>query len=215
MQHCITILYNINEAILAFFLFINNVFIPLLSWKYIYLNTEINISYTDSWQCVYGCFVRFLSGIRYYLKVISIYLSYPWEAPLSIGTQKSTCIDRFNQEPVGSLNFFNDTMLITVMSMSVLQPNTTFYLSKRRGSLQKVRIYRRRRRRSCVCSQYTRQDCPIGITENSCSIFRLFISQNYGIMVMGTREAMSWRRRSNQNIVRVHCIYMYSNILPF
>ena len=33
--------------------------------------------------------------------------------------------------PVDKFNFFNDTMLITVIFVSVLQPNTTFYLSKR------------------------------------------------------------------------------------
>ena len=35
------------------------------------------------------------------------------------------------QEPVDSLNLFNARVLITVMFVSVLQPNTTFYLSKR------------------------------------------------------------------------------------
>jgi len=35
------------------------------------------------------------------------------------------------QEPVDGLNFFNDTVLITVMFVSVSQTNTMFYLSKR------------------------------------------------------------------------------------
>jgi len=35
------------------------------------------------------------------------------------------------QEHVDSLNNFNDTVLITVMIVIVLQPNTTFYLLKR------------------------------------------------------------------------------------
>jgi len=34
------------------------------------------------------------------------------------------------QKPFDSLNFFNDTVLITVMFVPVLQPKTTFYLSK-------------------------------------------------------------------------------------
>jgi len=35
------------------------------------------------------------------------------------------------QNPVDSLNFLNDILLIIIMLVSVLQPNTTFYLSKR------------------------------------------------------------------------------------
>jgi len=34
------------------------------------------------------------------------------------------------QNPVDSLNFLNDILLIIIMLVSVLQPNTTFYLSK-------------------------------------------------------------------------------------
>ena len=48
--------------------------------------------------------------------------------------------------------------------MSVLQPNTKFYLSKWWGSIRGVLIYRRSRR-SRVCNHYTRKDCPIGSTE--------------------------------------------------
>ena len=55
------------------------------------------------------------------------------------------------QEPVDSLNFFNDTVLVTVIFVSVLQPNTTFDL---------LLIYRRKSR---VCNHYTWQDCPMGI----------------------------------------------------
>ena len=36
-----------------------------------------------------------------------------------------------NKESVDNLNFFNDTVFITVMFGSILQPNMTFYLSKR------------------------------------------------------------------------------------
>jgi len=55
---------------------------------------------------------------------------------------KRTCFDMFNgwsllrsrvqfrQEHVNSLNIFNETVLITVMHVSVLQTNKTFYLSK-------------------------------------------------------------------------------------
>ena len=64
-------------------------------------------------------------------------------------------------EPVDSLNFFNDTYLIKVILVSVFQPNKTFYLSKRWGSIRGVLIYRRKSR---VCNQYTRQDCPMEIT---------------------------------------------------
>ena len=34
------------------------------------------------------------------------------------------------QKPFDSLNFFNDTVLITVMFVPVWQPNMTFYVSK-------------------------------------------------------------------------------------
>ena len=64
------------------------------------------------------------------------------EPPLSNSTPKkhgSTfgVNDRFRsniqtkQEAVDSLNSFNDTVLITVMFLSALQPNTKFYISKR------------------------------------------------------------------------------------
>jgi len=86
----------------------------------------------------------FLSGIWYYLQFITIYRS------------------KTKLEPVDSINFFNDTLLITVMFVSVLKPNTTFCLSNRRGSIWGVIIYRRKTR---VCNQYTRQDCPMGIKE--------------------------------------------------
>ena len=53
--------------------------------------------------------LRFLSGFWYYLQCIASYIS---------------------------LNYFNDTVLITVMFVSVLRPNTRFYLSQRRGSIR-------------------------------------------------------------------------------
>jgi len=85
----------------------------------------------------------FLSGIWYYLQVLAIYLSFLSEAPLSTRTPKKACAltsstsgfySRFRlgmqtkQEPVDSLIFFNDKVLITDMFVSVLQPNTKFYL---------------------------------------------------------------------------------------
>ena len=71
------------------------------------------------------------------------------------------------QKHVDSLNLFNDTLLITVSSVSVLQPSTTFYLSKWRGSIRGVFIYRRRSR---VYNHYPRQDCPMGIKENNLAV---------------------------------------------
>ena len=70
------------------------------------------------------------------------------------------------------LNSFNDALLITIMFVSVLQPNTTFYLSTRWGSIRWVLIYRRRSR---VYSQYTRQDCPMGITEKILQYYKVLV----------------------------------------
>ena len=70
----------------------------------------------------------YISGILYYVQVIIIYLSSLWGAPLSTRTAKTYALTgstfgiftRFisgmeiKQKPVDSLNFFNDTLLITV-----------------------------------------------------------------------------------------------------
>ena len=45
---------------------------------------------------------------------------------------------------VDSLNLFNDTVVIAVTFPSVLQPSTTYYLSKRRGSIREMLIYKRK-----------------------------------------------------------------------
>jgi len=93
-----------------------------------------------------------------YLQFIAIYLSPPSGAPLSTLTpqkhvlwpvQPLVSIADFDQGckqnmSLEKLIFFNGTSLITVMFVSVLQPNTTFYLSKRWGSIRGVLIYIRK-----------------------------------------------------------------------
>ena len=70
-------------------------------------------------------------------------------------------------------NRFTDTVLITVMFVSVLQLNTMCYLSKRRDVIQGVLIYSRRSR---VCNQYTRQDCPMGIAEKILQYYKKYLT---------------------------------------
>ena len=90
--------------------------------------------------------------------------------------QKSPCSDKFNFQCLWPIEirgshitraFWHfkhsyDTVYITVMFVSVLQPNMTLYLSIRRGFIRGVLIYRRSR----VYEHYTRQYCPMGITES-------------------------------------------------
>jgi len=71
------------------------------------------------------------------------------------------------EEPVDSLNFFTGTLFITDMPVSVLQPNTTFYLLKRWGSILGVLIYRRK---SHVCNHYTSKSVQRESWKKSCSI---------------------------------------------
>ena len=65
------------------------------------------------------------------------------------------------QDPVDSLNCFDNTVLITVMHVSVLQLNTTRFIYRNGNSIRGVLIYRK----SGVYNHYTRQDCPMETTE--------------------------------------------------
>ena len=134
----------------------------------------VKILYNDFIILQY-CF-RFLSGIWYYLRFIAIYIGSPCGATLSTRatTKHELWLDQLlvfiavldrvvnKTRAYWQLILFSDTVLISVMFASVLQPNTTLYLSKRWGSIRGVLIHRKRR----VCNQYTRQDCPMGITEH-------------------------------------------------
>ena len=95
---------------------------------------NVFLNNTTYFSCVKICFICCFSGIWYYIQVIAIYLRKRARARALIGS--TFCIySRFRsgmqtkQEPVDSLNMFNDTLVITVMIVNVLQPNTTFYLS--------------------------------------------------------------------------------------
>ena len=97
------------------------------------------------------------------------------------------------QERVESLNYSNDMMFLTLVYLSFLQPNKSFYLSKQQlfrrhiiyhlYQLQPIntsqtgkaphgsRVYGRKSR---VYEQYTRQDHPMGNTEKYCSIMNIY-----------------------------------------
>ena len=83
---------------------------------------------------------------------------------------------RTKQEYVDRLNSFKNTVLITVMFVSVLQPNTTFYLSKWWGSIRGVLVYRRKSR---VYKQYARQDCPMKNTEIILQYYYPYVNESF------------------------------------
>ena len=130
--------------------------------KNLYNDFIILQDFFPAWK---SCFVYvFWSGIWYYLQYIAIYLRSASGAPLSSRTPKKHVLwpvqhlvlyswfrsrMKTKQKPVDILNHFNDTVLISVMFVSVLQPNTTFYLLKQWCSIWGVPIYRRK---SCVCN---------------------------------------------------------------
>jgi len=66
----------------------------------------------------------------------------------------------------------NDTVPITVMVVSVLQPNTTFVLIECSYMKEKA----------CVCNHYSRQDCP---TENTETIIITVVYDHvYGLLII-------------------------------
>ena len=90
---------------------------------------------------------------------------------------------RTKQEPVYVLTLFNGTVLITVKCVSVLQTNTAFYF------LEAAMLYTGsahiEKKRNRVCNQYTRQDCPMGITEKSLQYYKNNYTYKYSIGLFG------------------------------
>ena len=100
------------------------------------------------------------------------------------------------QEPVDSLNVFNEMVLITVMFVSDLHPNTTFYLSKQWGSMRGVLICRRKRQ---VYRYYTRQDCPMKKKqpEDNLAVF------NYIFFSMKWSSSLCWSLLNEKCLLKV------------
>ena len=110
------------------------------------------------------------------LVVFIIYSNFPVRNTAINQNAKYTCFDRFKFWYLSPINIRIENkiraswqiklMLMTQCSLQLclcLVCNTAFYLSKRWDPIRVVLIYRRRKNR--LCNHYTRQDCPMDITD--------------------------------------------------